>query len=153
MKKIKIILIIIVSLLLLVVAAASVAAGLLVSPHYSASRSVHFSANRELVFEVLNQKMENIQEAATGTGQSGPMWTLPDSFFAKNRIWAVEIKETGSGCDFTLTESGEIHNFFSRFVFRYIIGYNFAIDRFLTEVGQGLGENFNLVPGEKVDFD
>lgn len=54
--------------------------------------------------------------------------------------WTYRIEPTASGCRLTITEDGEIHNPFFRFMARFVFGYEATMDGYLVDLGSKFSE-------------
>ncbi len=58
--------------------------------------------------------------------------------------WTIEIAAFGEGSVVSITENGEIHNPFFRFLARFFTGYTGSIDSYLKALGRKFGEEIQL---------
>ena len=54
--------------------------------------------------------------------------------------WTYEITSTASGCEFTITERGEIYNPIFRVFARFAFGYTATMETYLKQLGTKFGE-------------
>ena len=59
--------------------------------------------------------------------------------------WATDILPIPpNGCIVQITENGEIHNVFFRFMSRYIFGYTATMDTYLKDLGKKFGQTTTI---------
>jgi len=54
--------------------------------------------------------------------------------------WTHEISAVDGGSEVVITESGEVYNPIFRFISRFVIGHSASIEKYLTALGNKLGE-------------
>ena len=54
--------------------------------------------------------------------------------------WTHQISAVDGGSELMITEAGEVYNPIFRFVFRFVIGHSASIEKYLTALGNKLGE-------------
>ncbi len=55
--------------------------------------------------------------------------------------WEIELKPVAGGTNVQITERGEVHNAFFRFVSRFIMGHTATINEYLKNLAGAFGEN------------
>jgi hypothetical protein len=59
--------------------------------------------------------------------------------------WTWEITATNDGCTCRITEDGQVHNPFFRFVSRFILGHTKTIDDYLNALGKKFDEPIKII--------
>ncbi len=54
--------------------------------------------------------------------------------------WTFVVEEEGTGSRLSITEDGEIYNAFFRFMSRYVLGYDGALEAFMQELARYLAD-------------
>ena len=55
--------------------------------------------------------------------------------------WSLQLTQQDTGCQLTITESGEIYNAFFRIMAKYVFGYESSMRKFHSDLASALGEN------------
>ena len=55
--------------------------------------------------------------------------------------WTYEITPTAGGCEFTITERGEIYNPIFRVFARFVFSYTATMETYLKQLGAKFGED------------
>ena len=71
--------------------------------------------------------------------------TIADPNLPFGGTWTTDILPIPpNGCIVQITEDGEIHNVFFRFLSRYIFGYTATMDTYLKDLGKKFGETTTI---------
>jgi hypothetical protein len=54
--------------------------------------------------------------------------------------WTFEVEPVADGCNVTITERGEVHNPFFRFMGRFVLGYSGTLNAYLQALARHFGE-------------
>lgn len=62
--------------------------------------------------------------------------------------WTIRLDPDGAGTAVTVTENGEVHNVFFRFLARFVFGHTGTIDGYLRALGKRFGQDVAPQPAE-----
>ena len=111
-----------------------------------ASRSAMLAVSPARVWDVINDpafmRSRGVGDVKTETVESIPPRRLVRRIVGETDFggtWTSELDaEPGGGTRLVITENGEIHNVFFRFVSRYIVGHHRTIDSFIAALRRHL---------------